>query len=113
VSELSALVESVTSHVFTADATRLALGAGSIKALNVVMLGCWFGSDLCPFAPEDFMDMMLENAPAGAREVNSKAFLSGVELGRTIREKLNAKAQRRRERRNVAAHKRKSTRIRK
>ena len=82
VSKLAALVGSVASHVFTLDANRLALEAGSIKALNVVMLGCWFGSSLCPFAPEDFMDTMLKSAPAGSREVNSRAFLSGVECSK-------------------------------
>jgi indolepyruvate ferredoxin oxidoreductase beta subunit len=82
VSELATLIESVTSHVLPIDATRMALGAGSIKALNVVMLGCWFGSGLSPFTPEDFMDTMLKGAPAGSREVNRKAFLSGVEFGK-------------------------------
>jgi indolepyruvate ferredoxin oxidoreductase beta subunit len=94
VDELAALVESVTSHVRTLDATRLALGAGSIKALNVVMLGCWFGSDASPFAPEDFMDTMLKTAPAGAREVNRKAFLSGVECGKRGASKQRGKSSR-------------------
>ena len=84
VSELAALVESVTSHVFALDATRLALEAGSIKALNVVMLGLWFGLDLCPFAPEDFLDTMLKGAPVSSRGVNRKAFLSGVECSKRV-----------------------------
>jgi indolepyruvate ferredoxin oxidoreductase beta subunit len=92
VSELVTLVKSVTSQVFTLDATQLAMEAGSIKALNVVMLGCWFGSGLSPFTPEDFMDTVLKGARAGTGEVNIKAFLSGVEFGRTVQEKVNAKA---------------------
>lgn len=82
VSELAALLESVTSHVLAIDATRLALEAGSIKVLNVVMLGCWFGSGLSPFAPEDFMDTMLKSTPASSRGVNRKAFLSGVKCSK-------------------------------
>jgi indolepyruvate ferredoxin oxidoreductase beta subunit len=84
VDELAAAVKSVTPHVHTLDATHLALEAGSIKALNVVMLGCWFGSDLCPFSPEDFVETILKTAPAAWREVNSKAFLSGVECAKRI-----------------------------
>lgn len=82
VNELAALVESVTSHVLTLDATRIALEVGSVKALNVVMLGCWFGSSFCPFAPEDFLDTMLKSTPAGSGGVNRKAFLRGVECSK-------------------------------
>jgi indolepyruvate ferredoxin oxidoreductase beta subunit len=84
VDELAAAVKSVTPHVHTLDATSLAVEAGSTKALNVVMLGFWFGSDLCPFAPEDFLDTMSRSAPASSRGVNRKAFLSGVECGKRV-----------------------------
>jgi indolepyruvate ferredoxin oxidoreductase beta subunit len=110
VDEMAALIKTVTPHVHTLDATGLALEAGSIKALNVVMLGCWFGSDLCPFSPEDFMDTVMKTAPVGWRQVNSKAFLSGVEL---VRQLAVHEQESGRRKETVAAHKRKSGRQRK
>jgi indolepyruvate ferredoxin oxidoreductase beta subunit len=83
VGELAARIRSIASDLLTLDATHLAQQAGSVKALNMVMLGCWLGSGLYPINAEEFKDSILAGAPAGVAEVNAKAFLSGVEVGKT------------------------------
>lgn len=77
VGELAALIRSAAKDVLTLDATHLAQQAGSVKSLNMVMLGYWFGSDFSPYEPEDFRDTVL----IGSTEANRKAFMSGVEAG--------------------------------
>lgn len=83
VGELADRIRSIASALLTLDATHLAQQAGSVKALNMVMLGCWLGSGLYPINADDFRDSILAGAPAGVAEVNTKAFLSGAEIGKT------------------------------
>ncbi len=83
VGELADRIRSIAGSLLTLDATELAQEAGSVKALNMVMLGCWLGSGLYPIKAEEFREAVLAGAPAGVAEVNTKAFLSGVELGET------------------------------
>jgi indolepyruvate ferredoxin oxidoreductase beta subunit len=82
--ELSASIREVTPRLVTLDASALAKGAGSIRALNVVMLGCLFGSGLLPYSGEHFMKSVMTNAPPRLAETNSRAFLSGVEFGESL-----------------------------
>jgi indolepyruvate ferredoxin oxidoreductase beta subunit len=85
IEELSASIRQVTSRLVTLDATSLAKRAGSIRALNVVMLGCLFGSGLLPYSGEHFLKSVKKTVSTRLAETNSRAFLSGVELGRTLR----------------------------
>jgi len=82
--KLSTSIREVTSKLVTLDATALAKQAGSIKSLNVVMLGCLFGSGLLPYAAEHFLDSVIKTAPPQLAKTNSKAFLNGVEFGKTL-----------------------------
>ena len=84
VEKLSASIRAVTSKLATVDASALAKQAGSLKALNAVMLGCLFGSGLLPYTTEHFMNTIMKTAPPRLAETNSKAFLSGVESGKTL-----------------------------
>jgi len=84
VEKLSTIIREVTTKLVTVDATALAKQAGSLKAINVVMLGCLFGSGLLPYTAEDFMDSVLKNVPPQLAKINRKAFLSGVEFGKTL-----------------------------
>lgn len=82
IGELQSHIGAVTQHLFTLDATAMATAAGSVKVVNVVMLGCLFGSGLLPVTPEDFFESVMANAPKRFIESNRRAFLNGVEVGR-------------------------------
>ena len=73
--ELAEAIRAVTPHFVSLDATALAERAGSVRTLNVVMVGALFGSGRLPYAPEDFVDAV------GIAAENAHAFRLGVELG--------------------------------
>ncbi|MHC4695617.1 MAG: indolepyruvate oxidoreductase subunit beta [Planctomycetota bacterium] len=85
VQHLADSIRAVTANAFLIDATDLAVEAGSIRSLNMVMLGCLLGSGSTPYSPEDFWNMVGSAMPSVLREINSKAFFSGAELGRGFR----------------------------
>ncbi|MCQ6962035.1 indolepyruvate oxidoreductase subunit beta [Methanolobus chelungpuianus] len=58
------------------NATRVALGAGNVQAMNVVMVGAV--SNYLPVSPEVMLDCVRELVPPKTVDVNIKAF----ELGR-------------------------------
>lgn len=84
IEKLSASIREVTSRLVTLDASVLAKQAGSIRALNVVLLGCLFGSGLLPYSGEHFMESVMKTVPSHLAETNSRAFLSGVEFSSTL-----------------------------
>ncbi|MFQ5496220.1 MAG: hypothetical protein ACE5EX_12670, partial [Phycisphaerae bacterium] len=55
-----------------------AIEAGSAKALNMVMLGCLFGSGDLPLSADEFLEFMAGRVPAGLKAINVRAFRSGV-----------------------------------
>ncbi len=81
VGRLSESIISVTPHVLALDATRLATEAGSPKALNILMLGCLFGSGSAPGSADEFWLTVAKRLPPRLTEINNKAFLSGVAWG--------------------------------
>jgi indolepyruvate ferredoxin oxidoreductase beta subunit len=84
VESLSASIREVTSKLATLDATALAKQAGSIKSINVVLLGCLFGSGLLPYTASDFKNSVLKTGPPQMVKINCKAFLSGTEFGKIL-----------------------------
>ena len=76
--ELEDAIRAVTSHFGAFDASAVAEEAGSIRTLNMVMLGALFGSGLLPYTPEELIDTL---SPS---EVNERAFRSGTTFGRTL-----------------------------
>lgn len=84
VSRLADCIRSVTTNLGNVDATALAEESGSSKALNMVMLGCLFGSGLLPYPPEDFMNTLLESPPTWFQETNRQAFLSGMGFAKAV-----------------------------
>ena len=77
-------IRSVTSKLFVLDATELARGAGMVRTLNIVMVGCLFGSGLLPATPEEFVETVMKTVPSKLAEVNNRAFQIGVEYGRKL-----------------------------
>ncbi|MBT3980821.1 MAG: indolepyruvate ferredoxin oxidoreductase [Bacteriovoracaceae bacterium] len=82
VSDLIKDVKSKTSKVSVIDATELAEKAGEKKALNMVFLGCLLGSGLLPCNMDEFWGIISEKMPPKFKEINTKAFISGVEIGK-------------------------------
>ena len=74
--ELEQAVRSITPSLCVTDATALAEQAGSIRTLNLVMLGSLFGADLLPYKPTDFTDTVTLS------KENQRAFTSGVTWSR-------------------------------
>lgn len=73
-------IRSVAPNVLTFDATQCAIKAGSIKSMNLVMLGCLLGSGVLPVAPEAFWDLARRRLPEAALEANARAFVMGTRL---------------------------------
>jgi indolepyruvate ferredoxin oxidoreductase beta subunit len=85
VADLSACIREVTSRLVTLNASALAKQAGSDRTLNIVMLGCLFGSGLLPYTGEHFMTSVMKSVPPHLAQVNSRAFTSGVEFSRALK----------------------------
>lgn len=75
---------SVTPKLLAFDATELARSVGMVKTLNVVMVGCLFGSGILPATPEEFIDTVMKTVPAKLAEANERAFQTGVDYGRKL-----------------------------
>ena len=82
---LEETIRAVTPKLFALDATELARGAGLVKAVNIVMVGCLFGSGILPVEPEEFAETVMATAPSKLAEANDRAFLNGVEHGKKTR----------------------------
>jgi indolepyruvate ferredoxin oxidoreductase beta subunit len=77
---LSALLDPLgeaAGSLVAVDATALAAEAGSVRCLNVVMLGMLAGADLLPFPGDRLLDTILRSSIAGFAEVNRTAFELG------------------------------------
>lgn len=81
VSLLQDQVRSITSQFFAFDATELAKTSGMVKTLNIVMVGCLFGSGILPAVPEEFANTVLKTVPAALVQANESAFRLGADQG--------------------------------
>lgn len=64
-------------HVLPIDATELALDAGSILALNMVLLGAVTADDNFPLSKESVIEAMKNNLKPKFHEMNLKAIENG------------------------------------
>jgi indolepyruvate ferredoxin oxidoreductase beta subunit len=81
---LQEYVLSVTPRLLAFDATELAREVGMVKTLNVVMVGCLFGSGILPATPEEFLDTVMKTVPSKLAAANERAFQRGVEYGKKL-----------------------------
>ncbi len=70
-------LQQLGSTVTVLDATKLALEAGTAKAMNVVMLGAAFASGLFPFSEQIMVEAIRARVPQKFLDVNLKAFNLG------------------------------------
>ena len=81
---LQRYVLSVTPNLHAFDATELARTTGLVKTLNIVMVGCLFGSGILPATPEEFIETVMKTVPAKLAEANQRAFQCGVDYARQM-----------------------------
>lgn len=70
-------IKELDVDIIAIDALKLAIEAGSPKAVNVVLMGIL--SKIMPFDKKIWQDALLENVPKKAITINEKAFAIGRE----------------------------------
>lgn len=75
---ISSLSE-ITNDIFEFDAMKLALEAGSSKALNMVMFGAIIGSGITPISKEKTISVVRESFSKRFEAINVKAVELGIE----------------------------------
>ncbi len=88
VAHLESAIRQVTERVCSFDATQLATetgsGAGSAKALNMLMLGCMLSAGKWPFSADQFWETVAQRMPPQMAETSKPAFARGVEIGKAF-----------------------------
>lgn len=82
VSKLVEALSAASDNVFTLDAKQCAIEAGAAKTLNMVMLGCLFASDDLPCTADEFLEIITNRVPPALKDVNTRAFRSGVKAAK-------------------------------
>lgn len=85
--EISQGLTELGSVVAVLEATKLALEAGTAKAMNVVMLGAAYASGLFPFSEQVMLEALRGRVPPKFLDVNLKAFSLGKEAYQAARRK--------------------------
>lgn len=74
-------IKSNAEKFIAIDALKSAEEAGSVKAVNVIMLGAACAAGLLPFEREQLISVILSNVSAKFRSINEKAFTLGFTAG--------------------------------
>jgi indolepyruvate ferredoxin oxidoreductase beta subunit len=82
VGQLTERIQAIAPNVCAFDATTPAAEAGSIRTLNMLMLGCLLGAGSLPYTADRFWDTAARSIPPALAEPNTNAFFRGVEVGR-------------------------------
>ncbi len=88
VAHLESAIRQVAERVYAFDATQLATetgtGAGSAKALNMLMLGCMLSLGKWPFSTDQFWETVSQRMPPPLVETSKPVFARGVEIGKAF-----------------------------
>ncbi len=79
---INAFIRTNSSETVMLDGYALAEKAGSVKALNVVLLGVAAAAGFLPFDKDDLESIICENVSPRYVELNKKAFNTGLEYKR-------------------------------
>jgi len=77
--EIKAALEQLGATVTVVAGNRLAEQAGTVKALNIVMLGAAFRSGILPFGEEILLEAIKRRVPQRFLDANLEAFRLGKE----------------------------------
>jgi indolepyruvate ferredoxin oxidoreductase beta subunit len=76
--ELRRAINELSGHVWFVDATEVALGLGSVRLTNVVMLGALIGSCILPITEVQLQEELKERFPGDALQPILEAFKKGL-----------------------------------
>jgi indolepyruvate ferredoxin oxidoreductase beta subunit len=77
--EIIQYIKSNSKNVYFIDGYAIAAKAGSVKAVNVVLLGAATAVGKMPFTREIMQEAIIKNVPQKFRELNQRAFELGFE----------------------------------
>ncbi|PYG88747.1 indolepyruvate ferredoxin oxidoreductase beta subunit [Ruminiclostridium sufflavum DSM 19573] len=77
--EIAGYIKDNTKELYFIDGYETAKKAGSVKAVNVVLLGAAAAVGKMPFSREAILEAIVENVPQRFRELNEKAFVMGFD----------------------------------
>lgn len=80
IEEMTKYIKDNAKEVYFIDGYKLAEEAGTVKAVNVVLLGAAIAVGKMPFSKEVMLEAIIENVPQRYRELNEKAFELGYEF---------------------------------
>ena len=83
-SPIRQVAERVSVFDVKALATETGTGAGSAKALNMLMLGCMLSLGKWPFSADQFWETAAQRMPPALVETSKSAFARGVEIGKAF-----------------------------
>ena len=79
IGEIRAALEELGATVRVLEGNRLAEQAGTVKALNIVMLGAAFGCGILPFSEQILLEAIKRRVPRRFMDANLRAFQLGKE----------------------------------
>ena len=84
IEEITKYIKNNSKELYFIDGYDIAKKAGSVKAVNVVLLGAATAVGKMPFSKEVMLEAIVENVPQKFRELNEKAFVMGYDYISTI-----------------------------
>ncbi|MHA1669998.1 MAG: indolepyruvate oxidoreductase subunit beta [Promethearchaeota archaeon] len=84
IKEIQKFLKKVSLNIHFINANELAIQAGNLRTMNVVMLGVLSGSRQIPLNEETLLRAMMKFVPNKAQEVNRVAFDLGIEKGKSL-----------------------------
>ena len=79
IDEITTAIQKLTKKVIVLDATSIAINAGNLKTLNVVLLGALAALNVLPYSKDVLLETIKENVPPKTVDVNIKAFNAGFD----------------------------------
>ncbi len=79
IEEIKKYINDNSKEIYFIDGYDITNKAGSVKAVNVVLLGAATAVGKMPFSKEVMLEAIVENVPQKFRELNEKAFVMGYE----------------------------------
>jgi indolepyruvate ferredoxin oxidoreductase beta subunit len=80
IDEITRYIRDNTKEVYFIDGYNIAKEVGTVKAVNVVLLGAATAVGKMPFSREVMLEAIIENVPQKFRELNEKAFEMGYQV---------------------------------
>ena len=77
-------IEKNSKEVYFVDGYSLAEKAGTVKAVNVVLLGAAAATSRMPFTKDALLEAIKQNVPSKFRELNETAFELGYSFGKNL-----------------------------